>query len=105
MVDELGEAHVGDCGLSCVGAVVGATEPRLVGRLRELLPRAVLLLPGVGAQGGRVDDLGPAFGPHPAAGLVTASRSIVDAYIETGADPASAAVTAADALREAAWRL
>jgi orotidine-5'-phosphate decarboxylase len=105
MVDELGEAHVGECGLSCVGAVVGATEPRLVGRLRELLPRAVLLLPGVGAQGGRVDDLGPAFGPHPAAGLVTASRSIVDAYIETGADPASAAVTAADALREAAWRL
>jgi orotidine-5'-phosphate decarboxylase len=105
MVDELGAAHVGDCGLSCVGAVVGATEPRLVGRLRELLPRAVLLLPGVGAQGGRVDDLGPAFEPHPAAGLVTASRSIVDAYIQTGADPASAAVTAADALREAAWRL
>ena len=38
------------------------------------MPRAVLLLPGVGAQGGRVEDLGPAFAPGPAAGLVTASR-------------------------------
>ena len=44
------------------------------------MPRAVFLLPGVGAQGGRVEDLGAAFAPHPAAGLVTASRSIVNAH-------------------------
>jgi orotidine-5'-phosphate decarboxylase len=105
MVDELGAPHLGECGLSCVGAVVGATEPRLVGRLRELMPRAVLLLPGIGGQGGRVDELGPAFGPHPAAGLVTASRSVVDAHVETAGDPASTAAAAAEALRAAAWRL
>jgi orotidine-5'-phosphate decarboxylase len=105
MVDELGAPYLGDCGLSCVGAVVGATQPGLIGRLRELLPRAILLLPGVGAQGARVADLGPAFGPHPAAGLVTASRSIVDAHVETGGDPARAAAAAAEALRAAAWRL
>jgi orotidine-5'-phosphate decarboxylase len=105
MVDELGAPYVGECGLSCVGAVVGATEPRLLGSLRELLPRAILLLPGVGTQGGRVDELGPAVGPHPAAALVTASRSIVDAHVETGQDPASAATAAAEALRAAAWRL
>ena len=87
MADELGASQTGDCGLSLVGAVTGATQPALLGRLRELMPRAVFLLPGVGAQGGRVEDLGPAFAPHPAAGLVTASRSIVNAHAERGGDP------------------
>ena len=69
------------------------------------MPRAVFLLPGVGAQGGRVEDLGAAFAPHPAAGLVTASRSIVDAHLERGGDPARAAAEAAEELRAAAWEL
>ena len=69
------------------------------------MPHAIFLLPGVGAQGGRVEDLGPAFGPHPAAGLVTASRSIVNAYAERGGDPAGAAAGAAEELRAAAWDL
>jgi orotidine-5'-phosphate decarboxylase len=103
MVDELGGDRLGECGLSSVGAVTGATRPELLERLRELMPRAVFLLPGVGAQGGRVEDLGPAFAPHPAAGLVTASRSIVNAHAERGGDPAQAAAAAAEELREAAW--
>jgi orotidine-5'-phosphate decarboxylase len=105
MVDELGAAHVGRSGLSCVGAVTGATESGLLERLRGLMPRAIFLLPGVGAQGGRVEDLGPAFAPHPAAGLIAASRSIVDAHAERGGDPASAAAEAAEQLRAAAWEL
>jgi orotidine-5'-phosphate decarboxylase len=105
MVDELGAGHVGESGLSAVGAVAGATRPDLLARLRELMPRAILLLPGVGAQGGRVEDLAPAFAPHPAAGLVTASRSIVDAHREAGGDPATAAAAAAESLRAAAWAL
>ena len=103
MVAELGEDAVGDSGLSLVGAVTGATEPGLLARLRELMPRAVFLLPGVGAQGGRVEDLAAAFEPHPAAGLVTASRSIVSAHKERGGDPARAAADAAEELRVAAW--
>jgi orotidine-5'-phosphate decarboxylase len=103
MVDELGAAHTGDCGLSLVGAVTGATRPEHLARLRELMPRAVLLLPGVGAQGGKVEDLGAAFEPHPAAGLITASRSIVNAHAERGGDPASAAAAAAEELRAEAW--
>ena len=67
------------------------------------MPRAVFLLPGVGAQGGRVEDLGAAFAPHPAAGLVTASRSIVNAHAERGGEPAAAAAAAAEELRAAAW--
>jgi orotidine-5'-phosphate decarboxylase len=104
IVAELGEARVGTSGLSSVGAVTGATRPELLERLRELMPHAIFLLPGVGAQGGAVDDLAAAFRPHPAAGLVTASRSIVDAADE-GGDHAQAAADAAERLREAAWAL
>jgi orotidine-5'-phosphate decarboxylase len=69
------------------------------------MPRAVFLLPGVGAQGGDVAGLGPAFSPHPAAGLVTASRSIVGAHSQRGGHPAEAAAASAEELRAAAWRL
>ena len=96
IVAELGADRIGDCGLSSVGAVTGATRPDLLARLRELMPNAIFLLPGVGAQGGAVDDLAAAFQPHPAAGLVSASRSIVDA-----ADAAAAA----EEMRRAAWAL
>jgi orotidine-5'-phosphate decarboxylase len=105
LVDELGAPHAGESGLSLVGAVAGATRPKLLRRLRELMPRAVFLLPGVGAQGGRVEELGPAFAPHPAAALVSASRSIVGAHEERGGDPARAAAAAAEELRAAAWEL
>ncbi|HZB07128.1 MAG TPA: orotidine-5'-phosphate decarboxylase, partial [Thermoleophilaceae bacterium] len=105
LVDDLGHERRGDCGLSAVGAVTGATRPEHLSRLRKLMPQAIFLLPGVGAQGGRVEDLGPAFAPHPAAGLVTASRSIVNAHAERGGNPASAAAEAAEELRAAAWAL
>jgi len=105
IVDELGRERRGDCGLSLVGAVTGATRPEHLGRLRELMPHAILLLPGIGAQGGRVEDLGPAFAPHPAGGLVTASRSIVNAHAQRGGEPAAAAAAAAEELRAAAWEL
>ena len=59
---------VGSAGLSDVGAVVGATEPGHLARARELMPRAILLLPGVGAQGGRVEDLAAASPPGRAGG-------------------------------------
>ena len=52
IVDELGAGSIGECGLSAVGAVTGATRPELLARLRELMPRTIFLLPGVGAQGG-----------------------------------------------------
>ena len=103
MVRELGEPLTGASGLSAVGAVTGATRPELLARLRELMPRSIFLLPGVGAQGGSVDALAPAFAPHPAAGLVAASRSIVGAHAERGGDPPQAAAEAAAALRDAAW--
>jgi len=61
IVEELGRDNVGESGLSDIGAVVGATAPEHLERARELMPSAVFLLPGVGAQRGRVEDLAPAF--------------------------------------------
>jgi orotidine-5'-phosphate decarboxylase len=95
----------GSSGLADVGAVVGATRPEHLGRARELMPHAIFLLPGVGAQGGRVEDLAPAFAPGRAAGLVTASRSIARAHEQHGGAPADAARAEAERLREQAWRL
>lgn len=103
IADVFGADQLGDCGLSLVGAVCGATRPERLSRLRSLMPHAIFLLPGVGAQGGSVDALGPAFAPHPAAGLVAASRSIVNAHVDRGGDPASAAAAAAEELRALAW--
>lgn len=103
MVDAAGQGHVGDCGLSLVGAVTGATRPERLARLRGLMPRAIFLLPGVGAQGGAPAALAPAFTPHPAAGLVTASRSIVDAHQVRGGEPAAAAAGSAQELRALTW--
>ncbi len=104
LVEELGEA--GDAGLSDVGAVIGATAPAHLERARELMPDAIFLLPGIGAQGGRVEDVLPAFAAGRAAGLVTASRSIAGAHLAGGVgSPEEAARDEAQRLRDLAWEL
>jgi orotidine-5'-phosphate decarboxylase len=105
IVRELGRDGVGRYGLSDVGAVVGATAPDRLARLRELMPEAVFLLPGVGAQGGRVEALAPALGDHPASVLISASRGVVGVGAQAGGDPAEAARREAARLRELAWTL
>ena len=95
-VDQWGEDLVGESGLSSVGAVVGATHPDLLETVRSLLPRAVLLLPGVGAQGGRLEDLAAAFAPGPASALPSASRSVL--YADRGAGWQEAAAAEAERL-------
>lgn len=105
IVSELGAPGVGPSGLSDVGAVVGATAPQRLEALRERMPQAIFLLPGIGAQGGKVRDLQAAFAPGPAGGLISASRSIIGAYERAGGDPARAAADEAQRLRELAWTL
>src|SRR5581483_9442969 len=105
IVRSLGAPAVGSSGLSDVGAVVGATAPGRLERLRALMPATIFLLPGVGAQGGQVGDLAAAFSPGRAAALISASRGIVHAHEQTGGDPADAARREAGRLRELAWGL
>jgi len=94
---------IGERGLSSVGAVVGATAPRVVAEARKLLPRSVLLLPGVGAQGASPSDLARAFTSGPASALVTASRSVIFAYRGGTDDWRAAAGAEAARLRSEVW--
>ena len=103
LVAEWGEELVGERGLSSVGAVVGATHPRAVGEARRLLPRAVLLLPGIGAQGAAAADVAPAFTSGPASALVAASRSVLYAFRSTDDDWRSAAAAEAARLKSEVW--
>ena len=104
LLDRWGEDLVGANGLSRLGAVVGATHPEVLETVRSLMPRAVFLLPGVGAQGGKPEDLAAAFAPGPASALVSASRSVI--YASGGADwqeaAAAEAARLADELRAVA---
>jgi orotidine-5'-phosphate decarboxylase len=103
LVDGWGGDTIGDRGLSSVGAVVGATYPAAVAEARRLLPHAVLLLPGVGAQGGSPALLGPAFAGNAAGALVTASRSVIYADRGGGDDWRRAAAREAARLRAEVW--
>lgn len=70
----------GASGWSSLGAVVGATYPAQATRIRELLPQAVFLIPGYGAQGGAASDAVASFVAGPAGregGIVSSSRALL----------------------------
>ena len=69
--------------------VVGATQAQWLAQVRQLVPDAFLLVPGVGAQGGSLAEVAK-YGLNKDAGLlVNASRSIL--YASNGPDFAEAA--------------
>jgi orotidine-5'-phosphate decarboxylase len=83
------------------GFVVGATYPDEARRLRALAPDRLFLLPGVGAQGGRIDEaLVAAMDEQGGGVLPAASRSVI--YASDGRDFESAAAHAARDLKDAA---
>jgi orotidine-5'-phosphate decarboxylase len=104
LVAEWGEPLVGERGLSGVGAVMGATVPRAVGEARRAMPQAVLLLPGVGAQGATPADVARAFTSGPSSALVNASRSVIYAYRGSEVDWRAAAGAEAARLAREVWR-
>jgi orotidine-5'-phosphate decarboxylase len=69
-------------GAASIGAVMGATRPEHLARARELMPGALLLLPGYGTQGARGQDLRTVFPRGDRAVLVNASRSLVTPWGE-----------------------
>ncbi len=68
----------GDYG--CVGAVVGATYPEQLAELRSKMPNAILLIPGLGAQGGTAADVAAGFDDHGLGAVINSSRAIIFAY-------------------------
>ena len=80
MVARLGAAQRGQGGLSSIGAVVGATYPEQARKLRELMPDAIFLIPGYGAQGGSAQDAIAGFRKDKRGAIVNNSRGILFAY-------------------------
>jgi len=103
LVAEWGADLIGEHGLSAVGAVIGATHPRAVGEARRLLPRSILLLPGVGAQGATPADVARAFTSGPASALVNVSRNVIYAFRVSGMDWRSAAAAEASKYAREVW--
>lgn len=70
-----------ETGWSSLGVVVGATYPGESEAVRELLPHALFLVPGYGAQGGSAADAVRGFVPGPdgrlEGGIVNSSRGIL----------------------------
>jgi orotidine-5'-phosphate decarboxylase len=71
---ELGEDLLGESGYSSIGAVIGATFPEEGRRLRELMPRAQILVPGYGAQGGSAKAAAECFNDDGLGAIVSSSR-------------------------------
>jgi orotidine-5'-phosphate decarboxylase len=64
-------------GIGPVGAVMGATLEGAATETLAHLPNALLLAPGIGAQGATFDDLARNFGPASRRALPSVSRSIL----------------------------
>ena len=74
-----GEECMGDK-YSYVGAVVGATYPKMGEVLRKIMPKSYILVPGYGAQGGQAKDLAPFFNEDGLGAIINSSRGIICAY-------------------------
>lgn len=82
LVWQWGKDLAGRRGYSLAGAVVGATRPESLRKLRGECPRAMLLVPGYGAQGATAADCAAAFNEDGLGAIVNASRSILYAFGE-----------------------
>jgi orotidine-5'-phosphate decarboxylase len=98
LVAELGRKDGCDY-LDC-GAVVGVTRPEAGRRVRELLPDALFLAPGYGAQGGDAAGLRPLLDEKGGGVLVNSSRGVIYAYEGSRADYREAAREAARRARD-----
>jgi len=78
-VDAWGSELMGN-NYSYVGAVVGATYPEQGKILRDIMPKAYILVPGYGAQGGKGSDLVHFFDKDGLGAIVNSSRGIIAAY-------------------------
>lgn len=74
-----GEECMGD-DYSYIGAVVGATYPEMGKKLRAIMPKTFILVPGYGAQGGTGKDLVHYFNEDGLGAIISSSRGIIAAY-------------------------
>lgn len=80
LVAAWGAGRTGACGLTDVGAVVGATYPDQARKLRQAMPDSIFLVPGYGAQGGSAADALAGKRSDGRGVLVNSSRAITGAW-------------------------
>ena len=82
------------------GAVVGATQTAQLKTMRDLMPDALFLVPGIGAQGGSVKDVADhaKITSDNAGFLINSSRGII--FADHSENFAEAAYQASDELRK-----
>lgn len=80
LVNKWGNDLIGEKGYSSIAAVVGATYPKQLQELRTICPNTFFLIPGYGAQGGKVQDIALGFDKNGLGGIVNASRSLMCAF-------------------------
>jgi len=98
LCNKWGESLPGGYGYSGVGAVVGATYPEQLAKLRQMFPKLFFLVPGYGAQGAGGASVAGAFDKNKMGAIINASRSMMTAWQKApGADLTEA--TRAEALR------
>lgn len=85
------EKICGTSGYSPIGAVVGATYPEELDQLRKQMPKAMLLVPGYGAQGGGAKDVIGAFDSKGLGAIINNSRGIIFAFEKSDKDYGQAA--------------
>ena len=78
LADDVAATNGGDA-LGPIGAVVGATLGAEAGALAARMPNALLLVPGIGAQGATIADVRRDFGPHYARVIPSVSRGVARA--------------------------
>lgn len=104
-VAKWGEGTEGENGYRNLGVVMGATYPEDAPKMRSILPKAVMLVPGYGAQGGASDGAVVPFNDDGFGAVVNSSRGIIAAWQKGpfACDPkdfAQAAARAAKAARD-----
>ena len=101
IIEDLGRDLIGESGYSSIGAVVGATFPEDGHRLRALMPHAIILVPGYGAQGGSAQSAASCFHDNGLGAVVSSSRGITYAY----GDPAISRAAFVDNVRDKTRRM
>lgn len=99
IIEDLGKDLFGESGYSSIGAVVGATFPEDGRRLRALMPHALILVPGYGAQGGTAEAAAVCFHQNGLGAVVSSSRGITYAHSDAGISRAGFVQTVRDNTR------
>lgn len=99
MVEEINKQFDGEFGP--IGAVVGATYPEELLKLRKLMPKAYFLVPGYGAQGGGASDVLDAFNKDGLGAIINSSRGVIFNYEKTNTSVREGARLAVEEMNQA----